>query len=144
MRRPLQPEFVYLDEVGQVSFEWDKPNADQFAFHEWLANVCPHGPMGEIVSHRLGNFSLIGYRRELLAEKRDQFPILLDKVVYEAAHAGDCINMSDFGALDRELEMLQQVHVEDRTLEKVVRDFDRQMLDLLTAARTVKKPIVFL
>jgi hypothetical protein len=100
--------------------------------------------MGELVSHRLGNVSLIGYLRELLAEKRDQFPILLDKVLYKGAHAGDYIDVSNFGALDRELEILHQVRVEDRTLQKVVRDFDRQMLELLTAARTVKKPIVFL
>lgn len=144
MTRPPQPDFVYLDEMGQVSFRWDHPDANQCAFDEWQARAYPHGPRGELLSHRLGNLSLIESLANVLAGSREQFPILLTKVLYDGTHAGDCIQVSDLKALDVELRMLHQVHVSDGSLETLVRDFERQMLELVTAANAVQKPIVFL
>lgn len=144
MTRPPQPDFVYLDELGQVSLRWDDPDANECAFNEWRARACPHGPVGEILSHRLGNVSLIEYLSNLLSGSREQFPILLTKVLYDGTHAGDCIKVSDLNALDVELRMLHQLHVNDASLETLVRDFERQMVELVTAANSVQKPIVFL
>jgi hypothetical protein len=145
MTRPPQPEFVYLDEMGQVSCRADHPDADQCAFDEWLARACPHGPLGGgLVSHRLGNLSLIEHLANLLAGSREQFPILLTKVLYDGTHSGDCIHVSDLDALNVEIQMLHKVHIGDGTLETVTRQFERQMVELVTAANAVKKPIVFL
>ena len=69
MRKPPpQPKLVYIEPSGQLSLKWDAPQADQHSFYDWLANACDHGPMGELVSHRPGNFALIGFLRELLAD----------------------------------------------------------------------------
>lgn len=140
--RPPQPDLVYLDEMGEVSLR-DHPEANQSAFDEWRARACPHGPPGERLSLRLGNVSLIEYLATLLAGSREQFPMLLAKVLYSGTHAGDCIQVSDLNALAVELRMLHQVHVGDGTQEKLVRDFERQMMELVTAANAVQKPIVF-
>ena len=85
---PPQPELVYIEPTGQLSLRWDAPHADQHAFYGWLADSCAHGPMGELVSHRLGNFALIGWLREILSKTPSHFPVLLTKVLYDAGHAG--------------------------------------------------------
>jgi len=49
--------------------------------------ACDHGPMGELVSHRLGNVALIGVLRERLSRRPDAFPVILTKVVTMARTA---------------------------------------------------------
>ena len=45
--------------------------------------------MGELVSHRLGSVSFIGFLRGFFSQTPHRFPVLLDKVLYDGTHAGD-------------------------------------------------------
>jgi hypothetical protein len=140
---PPQPELVYVDAFGQRCLKWDDPRADQIGYNLWLTEACEHGPMGELVSHRLGNAATIGFLRELLAETPERFPVLLAKVVYDGVHAGDSLSVDDVERLCPEIDRLRGIHSHDKSDEDRIRDFERQMSDLTEAARRVQKPIVF-
>lgn len=142
-RPPPQPELVYVDENGQVCLRWDAPGADQNAFFEWQKDACDHGPMGELVWHRLGNIARIAFIRSVLAESPERFHVLLAKVVYSGTHAGDWLAHTDLEPLASELRSLSTVHVRDDVHEAIVREFDRQMSELVDAAIRLQKPIAF-
>ncbi len=140
---PPQPELVYVDDSGQVCLTWDAPDADQSAFYDWLNGACEHGPMGELVSHRLGNIARVGFLRSVLSDFPRQFPVLLTKVVYDGTHAGDSLSLADIDRLQSELECLRQLRVRGQSADVIIRDFERQMSELVGAALRVQKPIVF-
>lgn len=140
---PPQPGLVYVDDNGQVCLKWDAPDADQNAFYNWLHEACDHSPRGELVWHRLGNAARIGLLRSLLSKSADEFPVLLNKVIYDGTHAGDSLGVSDLERLGPEVSLLHAIHGEDQTGEEVLRQFEQQMSELLDAARRVQKPIVF-
>ncbi len=142
-RPPPQPELVYIDENGQVSLKWDQPGADQSAFYDWLENACEHGPMGELVSHHIGNIARVAYLRGALSESVGRFPVLLSKVVYNGTHSGDALGIDDVQRVRSEMEQLRDVHGPNRADEQVIREFERQMLELIDASQRVQKPIVF-
>jgi len=142
--RPPQPELVYIDETtGQVLLRWDAPGADQHRFYDWLASACEHGPMGELVSHRLGNVALIAFLRELFSKTPGHFSILLSKVVYNGVHGGDRLDLQDVERLATEMASMHALHCLDANEEEVLRRFEAQMLDLIRAVRSVGRPIVF-
>ena len=141
---PPQPALVYVEETtGQVLFRWDAPDADQHRFYDWLASACEHGPMGELVSLRLGNIALIAFLRELFGKTPSQFPILLSKVVYNGVHGGDRLDLQDVERLATEMDSVHALHCLDPNEEELLRKFEAQMLDLIRAARSVGRPIVF-
>jgi hypothetical protein len=143
-RKPApQPELVYVDDTGQVCLTWDAPDADQSAFYDWLKGACEHGPMGELVSHRLGNMARVGFLRSVLSDFAEQFPVLLTKVVYNGTHAGDSLSLDDIERLQSEVERLRQLRPRDQTADVIVREFEGQMSELVGAALRVRKPIVF-
>lgn len=142
-RPPPQPELVYVDQNGQVSLEWDAVRADQNAFFDWLKDACDHGPMGELVSHRLGNLGTIGTIRSLLADSGQDFSIFLTKVVHNGAHAGDWLSSSDVEQLGAEIQRLSTVHADDELGESILRQFEQQMSELVAAAMRTQKPIAF-
>jgi len=142
-RPPPQPDLVYVDVTGRVELRYDAPGADQRAFCDWLAEACEHGPMGELVSHRLGNFALIGFLRELLARTPERFEVLLTKVLYNGGHAGDQLTPDDVSHVVGEIESLKSTRLTDEGHEELLRHFERQMSDLVAAAQRVCKPITF-
>ncbi len=140
---PPQPELVYVEPSGERCLRWDSPEADQHAFYDWMREACEHGPLGELVSHRLGNAALVGFLRGLLSDAPDRFPVLLAKVVYEGAHSGDFLCPDDVERLLPEIDCLQGIHRDDQSEEDLIRGFERQMRELTAAALSVRKPIVF-
>ena len=140
---PPQPELVYVELSGQVSLRWEEPQADQRGFYDWLAGCCEHGPMGELVSHRLGNFALIGILREMLAETPDRFPVLLTKVLYDGGHAGDYLVLDEVNNLAVEIDLLKNIHGRGKDGENLIRRFQQQISELVGAALSVRKPIAF-
>jgi hypothetical protein len=148
-----QPELVYVDDkTGEVALRWDAPGADQHRFYEWLATKqkrgrkrvdCEHGPLGQLVSHHLGNLALIGFLRELFEETPEQFPILLTKVVYDGTHCGDHLDLEAIERLAIEMASVSNLHCAEPQSEGPLREFETQMSDLTRAARTARKPIVF-
>jgi len=131
---PPQPDLVYVDRNGQVCLKWYAVGADQNAFYDWLKDACDHGPTGDLVWHRLGNVATIGAIRSLLAESGQEFPVLLTKVVYDGSHAGDWLTFGDVEHLPLEIQRLSAVHAVEEVLEAVVRKFEEQMSELVTAA----------
>jgi len=141
---PPQPELVYVDPTtGQVSLQWEKTGADQHLFDDWLASACAHGPLGELVSHRLGNIALIAFLRGLFQVTPERFPILLSKVVYNGIHCGDILSLADVEDLAAEMSVVHTLHCTDVSQEGLLRNFEKQMMDLIQGTRSVRKPIVF-
>ena len=140
---PPQPELVYVEPSGQVSFKWDAPNADQHRFYDWLAKACDHGPMGELVFHRLGNISLIAFLREILSKTPERFPVLLAKVLYDGTHGGDYLGLEEVSAVAAEVAALRAVGDTQPHNEALIRGFERQMSELVEAAQRLAKPIAF-
>ena len=140
---PPQPEFVFVEESGGLSLDCDHPDVDQDAFNNWRATACEHGPWGELVSHRLGNITLIEFLRSLLATEPARFPILLAKVLYNGVHGGDFLSSADVDLVSIEVDRLKEVHAAQASDEPFVRNFERQMRELVQAAQSVGKPIAF-
>jgi hypothetical protein len=141
---PPQPQLVYIDPAtGQVSLRWEESGADQRLFYDWLASACEHGPLGQLISHRLGNIALIAFLRGLFEQTPERFPALLSKVVYNGVHGGDTLNLADVEALAAEMSPLHTLHCADASEEGFLRNFEMQMLELIQAAVSVRKPIVF-
>ena len=144
MRLPApQPELLYMDESGQLYLDWKNPKADLNAFYDWLSIACEHGPLGQIVSHRLGNIASIGYLRNLLSDRADRFPILLTKVLYNGIHGGDFLSLTDVDLVAQEIDRFTSVHVSSKEYETMVREFETQMRELIEVSRRLRKPIVF-
>ena len=129
---PPQPELVYVDTItGEVSLRWEEEGADQHSFYEWRSAACAHGPIGCLVSHRLGNISSIGFLRELFQETPERFPTLLSKVVYNGSHGGDELMLADVEAVAVEMPAVHELHCSDESYEAYLREFESQMLDLI-------------
>jgi hypothetical protein len=99
--------------------------------------------MGELISHRLGNFALIGLLRERLAETRERFPLLLTQVLYDFGHAGDHLTPDQVRNVATEVEILKTVRGRGAHEEALIRHFEGQMLELVEASLRVGKPIEF-
>ena len=141
---PPQPELVYVDPIsGEVLLHWEEKGADQKRFFDWLSSACKHGPIGHLVSHRLGNIALVGFLRELFQKTPEHFPTLLTKVVYDGVHGGDVLPLSDVDKIASEMSAVHTLHCSDKSDEVLLREFERQMLELIQAAKSVFKPIVF-
>jgi hypothetical protein len=80
---PPQPELVYVDEDRAIALRWDAPGADQHRYYAWLASACEHGPLGRLVSHRLGNMAGIAFLRTLFNQQPERFPVLLRRRLSE-------------------------------------------------------------
>ncbi|MGD0938604.1 MAG: hypothetical protein ABR905_02745 [Terracidiphilus sp.] len=141
---PPQPDLVYIDPTtGEVLLRWEEEGADQHRFFEWLSSACEHGPMGHLVSHRLGNIARVGFLRGLLQETPERFPTLLSKVVYNGIHGGDILTLPDVEHVATEMSAVSDLHCPDGSLEALLREFEDQMLELVRGARSVSRPIVF-
>jgi hypothetical protein len=135
---------VYVDpELGRVSLRSDKAGADENLFNEWLASACEHGPSGQLVARRLGNIALIGFLRSQFENAPNHFSTLLAKVVYTGTHSGDFLSLSDIEDVASEMLEVHALHCADASDEAILREFEACMIELVEAARTVGKPIVF-
>jgi hypothetical protein len=141
---PPQPDLVYVDPAtGEVALRCEEEGADEHRFHEWLSSACEHAPFGQLVSHRLGNIARIGWLRAIFQETPEQFPTLLSKVVYNGTHICDILTLSDIEQVATEMPAVHALHSSDDSDETMLREFERQLLELILGARSVSKPIVF-
>jgi hypothetical protein len=143
VRTRPRPEWgVYVDEEGGRS-PTTRDLDEQIAFDRWnLREACQHEG-GVLLHHRLGNVALIGLLRRLLNGRADRMPVIVKKVIYSGTHAGDSLSPQVVEQLGAELEILAQVHDENRENERFLRNFERQLHELVETSRTVRKPIVF-
>ncbi len=141
--QPPQPDLVFLEESGQLSLRWDQPGANQNRFYHWLAVACEHGPLGELVSHQLGNTDRLGFLREVLGRRPDHFPTFLNKVVHDGIRPGHYLDRNGVEQLASEMVYLHDLRCVLPGDERMLRDFESQLGDLIQASRSVEKPIVF-
>lgn len=71
----------------------------------WDDFECEHESR-RLIHHRLGNIALVALLRRELNREASSYPILLDKVVYNGIHAGDCIGLEQIPRLQIELQRL--------------------------------------
>jgi hypothetical protein len=120
-----------------------------------------------LLTHRLGNISLIGLIRAELQREPHNFPILLEQVVYSGSHCGDWLSLETIRSMQAELDRLQNFravgnrdrmgwmsvilkklghnshYVSAEQAAQFIAGFREQMLELSRTALEVEKPIVF-
>jgi hypothetical protein len=115
----------------------------ELAFDRWRhSEACEHED-GYLVAHRLGNMALIGALRAELGQWPKRFPVILSRVIYNGIHGGDFIPADEVPSLIPEVKALSAVHCTKPDMEQFMRDFELQMIELVTAALQVKKPLTF-
>jgi len=126
------------------SLECQEEDLDiQLAFDQWLyCRACDHAN-GILVHHRIGNIALVGLLREELKLKKELFPYLLSKILYNGIHGGDFLPIQDFSILRAELDQLTTFSCSSKRNAECVDWFRTQMVELLEAAESVSKPISF-
>jgi hypothetical protein len=143
LRTPPRPDWgVHVDAEGGRS-PTTQDLDEEIAFDTWnYRGACEHED-GVLLHHYLGNIALIALLRELLNGHVDRLPVIVKKVIYSGTHAGDSLSLETVGHLGAELEALARIHDKDPTNESFLRNFERQLRELVECARTIAKPIVF-
>jgi len=139
---PLSEWKVYVCEDGCLN-SGAKDIKLQMAFDAWyLEKACEH-ENGILVHHRIGNISLIAFLRKILASRAPDFPIILEKILYSGTHCGDFIEPEYFDELEKEINKLSLFAATDQETKKALEKIQIQLSQLLQAASSVHKPIVF-
>ncbi len=138
-----KPEWkVFVDPRGGRDTEAEDPDA-QMEFDRWdHKGACSHED-GILFGHYIGNMALVGVFREVLGRQPDVFPLILNRVVFSGTHCGDFLTVEEVKAIQPEVEALAQVHSNDSDRERVIREFETQMRELVECALWVNKPISF-
>jgi len=109
----------------------------RLAHDKWHRNSCAHS--GYLVDRRLGNISLVAYVREFLqSHSPNDFPLMLERVVYSGSHCGDWIALSDVPQLLAETRRLQGL-----TSDPLILEFANDVAALAEASLATGNPIVF-
>lgn len=112
-------------------------------FDQWLLKrACKH-ENGVLLHHHLGNISHVALLHNELARGAERFPILLEKVLYSGAHAGDYLRLDDVRDLQGELKQIDEFVCSDEETQEYVRSLRQQMQELVAAALSIGKPISF-
>jgi hypothetical protein len=133
------PELLVFNETGEASLaNWREVPLKQWLKHDaWYRNSCPHS--GVLIEKRIGNIALVAHIRGFLeTNSPSDFPLLLERVVYDGTHTGDSIATRDAAELLREARTLQSIA--DDTL---VLEFAKDMTELADASLATANPIVF-
>lgn len=129
---------------GSLGCEGNVGSLDaDLAWDEWREHLACEHSGGVLLHHRLGNISLIGLLRSELHRDVSRFPSLLTRVLYSGSHAGDFLETDVIPALQREIEALAVFKCDKLEAQVFVAQFRRQMSELVAAAISVNKPIVF-
>ena len=137
---PPHPDQVYVAEDGGLAC---KDLFRLYEFEEWLEKYACSHPGGVALHHHLGGLGVIDFLREELERAPNDFPLLLGKVVYDGSHAGDFLAMAELKELLAETIRLSGLRTSDGEEEALLRNFERQLKELITCAIQMRKPIVF-
>lgn len=143
LRTPPRADFdVYVDEQGSLECRNSDPDT-QCEFDAWRANhACEHESV-TLLHHRIGNISLVGLLRAELNRQPDEFPIILNKVVYSGSHCCDFLTVDQVRVLRNELPALKLFRCSNTHAQALMDDFYVQISELVQCALDVNKPIVF-
>lgn len=93
----------------------------------------------QITSVRLGNIALIGYLSDVISRKVPGATVLLNRVLYSGAHAGDQLTTDELRRASRELDEVNHAISGDVDVQTFVRTF-REIIDI---ALKHDRPITF-
>ena len=133
------PELLVFDETGEPTLKSEREiSLNSWSAHdEWYRNSCPHS--GYLIEKRLGNIALVAHVRGFLRDKSpNDFPLLLERVVYNGVHSGDWIAARDVPQLMSETRKLQGLASDPLILE-----FTNDVMELADASIATGNPIVF-
>jgi hypothetical protein len=100
-------------------------------------NSCSHS--GHLIDKRIGNIALAAHVRGFLEDNSpNEFPLRLERVVYDGVHSGDWIGARDVPQLMRETQKLRSL-----TSDRAIVEFTNDMMDIAEASIATGNPIVF-
>ncbi|MBS1793546.1 MAG: hypothetical protein JSS81_06810 [Acidobacteria bacterium] len=115
----------------------------QLAFDRWLRDrACAH-ENGVLIHRRIGNMALVSLLRRELSRAAANFPMILEKIVYNGIHAGDFLSLDDVRSLQSELDDLRDFVCSGEREREFLDDFRRQLAELTAASLRFGKPISF-
>lgn len=133
---------IYIDEDGCREIKCEDIDVCM-EFDRWSAvEACNHVD-GILVHHRLGNIALINRLREILLPYQLVLPIIWHKIVFSGTHSGDYLTVEQVQKLSTELSKLKDIHSDENKNEDFLRDFERQLSELVKNSLEVNKPIAF-
>jgi hypothetical protein len=133
------PELLAFDETGEAILKSQgKIGLELWLTHDkWYRNSCSHS--GHLIDKRIGNIALAAHVRGFLEDNSpNEFPLLLDRVVYDGVHSGDWIGARDVPQLLRETQKLRSL-----TSDRAIVEFTNDMMDIAEASIATGNPIVF-
>ena len=137
---PPESDLVFVTDGGSLECKSEELDT-LLAFDQWLhSRACAHQD-GILVHHHIGNVALVGLLYEELKVAAKSYPILLGRVLYSGAHAGDYLAFAGVVNLHAEINNLSTLqHTANQSL---MTTFQRQMQELVEAALSTGKPISF-
>jgi hypothetical protein len=113
------------------------------AFDQWVMNrACEH-ENGILLGRYIGNMARVALLRDELEREAEKFPVSLEKVLYSGTHTGDYLPLDDVRDLQVELNRLDGFICSSGKKQEYIKEFRRQMRELMEAALDVNKPISF-
>lgn len=141
-QQPPLPDRVFVMDDGSLDYRCDDLEQTML-FDRWLLEEACEHRNGWLLLHHLGNMSLIAFVRDQLHRQAERFPILLEKVVYSGIHGGDWLAFGEVVQLEKEVSQLQTFVVDDPKEQHWIDEFRDKLVELIDAAKSVRKPISF-
>jgi hypothetical protein len=133
-----------VDETGARSRRQSSNTLeDDLEFDRWDRIACEH-EWGVLLHHRIGHIANVALLRQVLANQpQESFPIILSKVIYNGTHCGDFIGVDQLILLKPELKAVASVRCDDALADELIRNFEKQLGQLVETGCRVRKPIAF-
>src|SRR5277367_4915830 len=113
------PELLAFDEAGEAILKSQGEIGSELCLRhdKWHRNSCSHS--GHLIEKRFGNIALVAHVRGFLeGNSPNEFPLLLERVVYSSTHTGYWIAACDVPQLMGETRKLQGL-----TSDRVIVEF---------------------
>jgi hypothetical protein len=138
---PPYSALVYVGDDGALDVR-SESGAVHADVYYWREKACEH-ERGIMLSHCIGNISLVAALRMELERHAEWFPVLLQQTVYNGIHAGDFLTLEDVRRVKEELRKLDGYECVDPENHAFINAFRRKMSELIECALALNKPIVF-
>ena len=143
------PERLYVDSDGIPDMTETEPLEEWLLHDQWVFHQACEHERCVFLHHRIGNIASVGFLRsiikKLFSNPTDGSPLIWDKVIYSGTHCGDFLSVEVLAPLKQELELVetQDFSILNKKEIEYLKHFLQQMNELIHAALTMKKPIVF-
>ncbi|HTC49075.1 MAG TPA: hypothetical protein VK722_17255 [Candidatus Aquilonibacter sp.] len=136
------PDRLIFDESGEPALSGDPSEEEWEAHDQWLSKSCEHE--GFLVAVFLGNITRVqnlrSFLKALQGKPEPRFPMLLEEVLYDGTHSGDCILSKYAPKLLKEVDTV--LHSSD-ILADSEKEFFNNMKQLCEASIATGNAILF-